>query len=343
MNLHISCLYSSAIHLAPPLRRRSHLAMKGMLSMSYRALGEVNPPLLAQCPVVVTPPNASDLPVHITTWGSDGPPVFFVHGGVQGGIGGGPANFNGQRALADQGWQMRLIDRPGFGGSPSRGSDDMEADAALIAAQLGESSHLVGHSFGGAESLLAAALRPQALRSLVLIEPALQMMLLTDPDSAAAMASSGAADIVMKYMMSAPSPADYAIGFLGGLGAGSDAQDNVAVAGLKADRARATAMGCALLRARMAAPATARAAADAIAAAGIPVLVVSGSYSAGQQASCKAIARLTGGRHVVIDAPSHFLHQDSPAEFNAVLDAFLREAEARFASRAAASQAITGA
>lgn len=298
--------------------------------MSYTILGEFNPGLLAQCPVIETPPGAAVFPVHVTEWGDNGPSIVFVHGGVQGGIGGGPENFKGQRPLAAKGWKLKLIDRPGFGKSQSRGPDDMGADAILIADKLGDSSHLVGHSFGGAEALLAAALRPEAVRSLVLIEPAVQMMLTTDPESAADSASKGAADIIVKYLLSAQSPMDYAIGFLGALGASKDGTENVAVAGLKADPQRATALGCSLLQARMASAATLRAAADTVASAGIPVLLVSGSYSEAQGATGRAVARLTGGRHVVLDAPSHFLQQDCPEAFNDVLDAFVREAEAKF-------------
>lgn len=130
-----------------------------------------------------------------------------------------------------------------------------------------------------------------------------------------------------------PAPDGACAGRLGRLGAGNDDGGNVAAAGLKADPERATALGCALLRARMASPATLRAAADTVAQAGIPVLVISGSYSAAQGATGRAVARLTGGRHMVIDAPSHFLQQDSPEAFNAAVDVFLREAEATFGKR----------
>lgn len=295
--------------------------------MSSKPLGDVNPALLAQCPDVPIPANAEDLPIHVTECGDNGPSILFVHGGVQGGIGGGPVNWKGQFPLADMGWRLKLIDRPGFGESPSRGPDDMLADAALIAQWLGQSSHLIGHSFGGAEALLAAAQRPEAVRSLILVEPALQMMLSTDPQSAADPATKGAAEIIMKYLVSAQTPADYAIGFVGSLGSSDESTDNLAVAGLRADPVRAATLGCSLLRARMASPAELRAAADKIAAARIPVLIISGGYSAGQEATGRAVARLTGGRHAVVKAPSHFLQQDCPEAFNTAVDAFMREAE----------------
>jgi pimeloyl-ACP methyl ester carboxylesterase len=293
--------------------------------MPATVIGELNPALLAQCPIVPVPPNAKDLPVHVTEWGTQGPVIFFVHGGVQGGIGGGPANFIGQKPLAGKGWRLRLIDRPGFGESPSRGPDDMEADAILIAGLLNEPSHLLGHSFGGAEALLAAAHRPEAVRSLILVEPALQPMLTTDPESAADPASQAATAIILKHLLSGTTPADYAIGFLGSLGTSHEGGENVIAAQLKANREHATNLGCSLLRARMETPAGMRAAADAVAKAGIPVLVISGGYSEGQEATGRAIARLTKGRHVVVKAPSHFLQEDCPEAFNEAVDKFLRE------------------
>jgi pimeloyl-ACP methyl ester carboxylesterase len=48
---------------------------------------------------------------------------------------------------------------------------DFEEDAQDIAALLGDGAHLVGHSYGAIGALYAAALRPQAVRSLVVNEP----------------------------------------------------------------------------------------------------------------------------------------------------------------------------
>ena len=292
--------------------------------MPSMPLGGLNPSLLAQCPLVPVTENALELEVHVTEWGETGSLVLLVHGGVQGGIGGGPANWEGQRPLADRGWQLRLMDRPGFGGSPSRGPDDMAADALLIAEELGDGSHLIGHSFGGAEALLATAHRPGAVRSLILVEPALQPMLSTDEESVADPATAAATAIIMRHLLSAPTPADFAIGFLGGLGSASEGGHNTVAARVGANREEATELGCSLLRARMESPAGMRAAADAVRRSGIPVLVISGGYSAGQETACKAVARLTGGRHVVVDAPSHFIQQDNPAAFNEVVDQFMR-------------------
>ena len=297
--------------------------------MPVQPLGALNPALMAQCPARSQPKDADSLPIHVTSWGDAGPSVLFVHGGVQGGIGGGPANFLGQKPLSQRNWRLRLMDRPGFGESPSRGPDDMAADAVLIADLLGDGSHLIGHSFGGAEALLAAARRPAAVRSLIMVEPALQPMLMTDPESASDPATKDVSAIVMKHLISASTPAEFAMGFLSGLGTTPDGGTNAVALGLEAEPGKAAMMGCSLLQARMESPAGMREAANAVAAAGIPVLVISGGYSAGQDATGKAVARLTGGRHVIVQAPNHFLQQVSPDTFNDVVDTFMRDVESR--------------
>ena len=57
----------------------------------------------------------------------------------------------------------------------------MERDAPWIADMLGNGANLIGHSWGGAEALLAAARRPETVHSLVLVEPALSAIAEADP------------------------------------------------------------------------------------------------------------------------------------------------------------------
>jgi pimeloyl-ACP methyl ester carboxylesterase len=95
-----------------------------------------------------------------------GPPVVLVHGSVAGG----ESTWLEQHPLAER-WTLLVVDRPGFGQAPDVGYVDFEVDASLVAEVLGESAHLVAHSYGGVVSLLAAARRPEAVRSLTVIEP----------------------------------------------------------------------------------------------------------------------------------------------------------------------------
>jgi len=92
--------------------------------------------------------------------------IVLVHGSVMGGRG----TWAAQRPLAE-GFELLVLDRPGFPPNPPVERIDFETDAALVAGLLEEGDHLVGHSYGGIVSLLAAASRPDVLRSLTVIEP----------------------------------------------------------------------------------------------------------------------------------------------------------------------------
>jgi pimeloyl-ACP methyl ester carboxylesterase len=92
--------------------------------------------------------------------------VVLVHGSVTGGR----ATWPAQRPLRDR-WELVVLTRPGFPPGPPVERVDFETDAAFVADELGDGSHLVGHSYGGVVSLLAAARRPEAIRSLTVIEP----------------------------------------------------------------------------------------------------------------------------------------------------------------------------
>lgn len=75
-----------------------------------------------------------------------------------------------QQPLAEY-WTLCTPNRPGFGASPPNERGDFEAEAPLIAELLGDGAHLVGHSYGAVIALFAAALRPDAVRSLTVSEP----------------------------------------------------------------------------------------------------------------------------------------------------------------------------
>ena len=287
--------------------------------------------LVAQCPLplVISPADAARLPIHVTKWGDVGPRVLLIHGGVQGGVGGGPSTYLKQENLARQGWQVEVADRPGFGGSPTRGVDDMEADADWIAEMLGGGAHLVGHSWGGAEVILAASRRPDAVRSLILIEPALTAIADLDPTLRADPAISAGADARLAILMRCQTPAEYGRAFVGLLGSATDdAGPNEFAASLDLDQDLAIRVGCALLQGRVASPPALRDAINIISSVRIPVLSVSGGWNAGFDAAGAAIARLTGGRHVIIRAPSHFVQMANAEVFNREVDAFMRAADA---------------
>lgn len=104
--------------------------------------------------------------LHVTTWGQ-GDRALLVHGSMSFG----ELAFSEQRPLAAR-WRLDLVDRRGYGESPAHaGRVDFEVDVIDIAALLDTPAHLVGHSYGGVVCLLAAARRPESVRSLTVIEP----------------------------------------------------------------------------------------------------------------------------------------------------------------------------
>jgi pimeloyl-ACP methyl ester carboxylesterase len=277
--------------------------------------------LVAQCPAVQTlsSEEAAKLPINLTRWGHSNFRMIIIHGGVQGNLGGGPATFAKQEALAQQGWQIILPDRPGFGKSPSRGPDDMEADAVWISTLL-DGVVLVGHSFGGAEALLAAAQRPQGVRALVLIEPALHELLPRseflekDDEARRDFLNFGEASLATK------SPAEYALTIARFLGAGTDVK-----ATLESNPDSANSLGCAVLRTRRAPPEMLRKAAQIVAQAKIHVLIISGGWSPTFDAIGALGAKLTGGEHVIVPSSNHFPQLTNPEVFNSILLSFANE------------------
>jgi pimeloyl-ACP methyl ester carboxylesterase len=113
--------------------------------------------------------------LNVTTLGT-GDPALFVHGS----FGRGEKTWKEQRPLADS-YRLLLVDRRGFGGSPAEGRVDFERDADDVAGLLEHGVHLVGQSYGGVVSLLAAARRRDAVRSLTVIEPPALGLVRGDP------------------------------------------------------------------------------------------------------------------------------------------------------------------
>lgn len=74
-----------------------------------------------------------------------------------------------QRELADR-YRLVLPYRRGYGESPPA-DPDFEVDGRDVADLLDRPSHLVGMSYGGIGVLLAAARKPELVRSVAVIEP----------------------------------------------------------------------------------------------------------------------------------------------------------------------------
>ena len=121
--------------------------------------------------------------LHVTEVGGEGTRVVMVHGSLSDGT----EAWEMQRPLVDKGYRLILPDRRGYGRSAREVGEDYERDAEDIAPMLGDGAHLVGHSYGALSALWTAALRPEAVRSLTVIEPPAFGLVADDPDVASYM------------------------------------------------------------------------------------------------------------------------------------------------------------
>lgn len=95
-----------------------------------------------------------------------GPRLLFVHGSVLNG----EATWNAQRPLAER-FELVVPNRRGFPPGPEVDRVDFDEEAVWLERFLEPDTHVVGHSYGGVIALLAAARRPELVRSLTVIEP----------------------------------------------------------------------------------------------------------------------------------------------------------------------------
>ena len=94
-------------------------------------------------------------------WGDHGPRLVLVHGSLNSAA----AAFAEQRTLADT-WTVIAPYRRGYRPSPHT-----DRDAADIAELIGPGAHVVGTSMGGVVAMRAAALVPDRVWSLTVVEP----------------------------------------------------------------------------------------------------------------------------------------------------------------------------
>jgi pimeloyl-ACP methyl ester carboxylesterase len=257
--------------------------------------------------------------IHLTQWaraGHSDPVVVMVHGGAQGGEVGGDRQFAGQSRLSLSGWRVIAPDRPGHGRSPSPGRpDDAEADGVWVAELLGAGGHLVGHSFGGCVALAAAMAKPEAVRSLTLIEPAMHALAGADPRVreffkgmiAVHAGNPSAAEVAARFMKLVNVPAE--------LRGPSGAEEM--------ER-----LGDGIRRLKLPSPDWLRASLTKIKALDVPTLVVTGGWSPAFDAVCDAVAELSGGEKILVPS-AHHLPQFNAQAFNDRLIGFMRAAEER--------------
>jgi len=246
----------------------------------------------------VDEPVALD-PIAVTVAGS-GPEVLLVHGGAS------PATtWAGLEPLGSR-WTLKVVHRRGYPPSPPppQGWQDFEVDAADLAPLLDGRSHVIAHSYGALGALTAATQRPEQVRSLTLIEPALFL----DPNDPEVARFKEMGDAVLTH------------------GLGTDPailREFLQVAGapvgdgpLSAEVARG------VLRAQGSrSPGQADPALGVLRDAGLPTIVVSGNHTPAVERMCDAVCEALDARRVVVPGASHFVA--SAPGFADLLEQFL--------------------
>lgn len=111
---------------------------------------------------------------HIPGPAAGGEPAVYVHG-----LGGSSTNWTDLAGLLSGRLSGDALDLPGFGRSgPAPGEDYTVAGHARTVIRYlehrgGEPVHLFGNSLGGAVTVLVAAMRPDLIRTLTLVSPAM--------------------------------------------------------------------------------------------------------------------------------------------------------------------------
>ena len=238
-----------------------------------------------------------------------GPPVLFVHGDIVG-----PSlTWRKQRELAER-WRLLIPSRPGFGDSPPLERNDFEVEAPMFAELLGDGAHLVGHSYGAVIALLAAAERPEAVRSLTVSEPGCLRVAAGTPVVDEMIANG---KLLFENAPSIP-PEEFLQLFRGG--AGSAYGTPGPAAGGAHARSRVAEARAALLGGGDPAAATGR--------CGFPALVLSGGHSDAFEAVCDALADGLSAERAVIPGRGHTV-PSAGARYNELLEAFMSAAEGR--------------
>jgi len=178
---------------------------------------------------------------------------------------------------------------------------------------LGDGAHLVGHSFGGCVALAAAAMRPAAVRSLTLIEPAVMAFAFDHPD-----VQEFGKRMVALYSGSG-SDAELAAGFIELVRIPSEIRGGTQ--GPELER-----VGAALRQLKLPSPDQLKIWLTVVKTRQIPFLIVTGGWNPAFEAVSERAALFGGGRHAVIQSEHHF-PQIVSEEFNDTLAEFMAAAD----------------
>ena len=225
------------------------------------------------------------------------PRLLLVHGSVVNG----QATWGAQRPLEER-FELVIPNRRGFPPGPDVERVDFEDEAVWLEQYLEPGTHLVGHSYGGVISLLAAARRPDAIRSLTVNEP---------PAFGVARGDPAVEEFLRQFEVAPGDPRGYLEFFLPLVGSDLTLPDPLPPALDAGARA-------ALVERP---PHEAEIALDDVAAAPFPKLVVSGGHSGAFDAVCDVLERRLAARRAVVPGAGHSIPR-APG-YNDVLVGFL--------------------
>jgi pimeloyl-ACP methyl ester carboxylesterase len=234
--------------------------------------------------------------------------LVLVHGSVTGGR---PTWGAQRRGLADR-FELLVLERPGFPPHPPVDRIDFDDHADWLCDVLRAGDHLVGHSYGGVVSLLAAARVPGLVASLTVVEPPCTRVALDRPPVAAF--AHGGEDLWENGPRHDPEA--FLRAFLQAVGSGFDPPSPLPAELEQGARALVAERG----------PWEADIPVDQLAAARFPKLVVSGAHHAAFEAICDVLERVLHAERLVLPGFGHNaqLHPD----FNGALADFVERAAA---------------
>ncbi len=225
--------------------------------------------------------------ISVTREGS-GPEILLVHGGAS------PDTTWGALAPLRTRWTLAAVHRRGYPPSPppANGRQDFERDAADVLPLLGSRPHVVAHSYGVLGTLIAAAQRPEGVRSLTLIEPPLYHLVPGDPEVERLERIGNA--VLTDGLDADPETLRAFLRLAGAPGVDDGPLPEAVAKGVR--RAHGGRL-----------PGEARPVLDPIREAAVPALVASGDHTPGIERICDALATVLDAERLVAPGAGHFV------------------------------------